>query len=214
MYIVYKRTSPSGNSYVGYTKFSLMERWEHTLNDLKHKNTPMANAIRKYGPAKWQHEILLETDNKHLACDMEIKMIEKFGDYNLAKGGTGGDTGRNSDPVKKAKQAKTLSEHWHNLPESEKQIRIKANIETRRKNGTLGNSNPKYGEDHGNWNGYWYIAGKPYMTSKEAANLTNLNESTIIDLCVHKVDKIYKRGSKMVAKGKTPRQCGHYKGMK
>jgi len=211
MYIVYKHTSPSGHSYVGYTKLSLERRWKNKINELKNASTPLAHALRKYGTDNWEHEILYETDSKEEAEDKEIELIAIYGYYNVAKGGTGGDTGLNNNPDKIKKQAKSLSKHWHSLPEEEKERRIMASIESRRRNGTLGNNNPKFGSEHGNWSGYWVVNHKKYVTIKDAINETGLNESTIIDLCVRKTDKVYTKSSKMVQKGKTPRQCGHYK---
>lgn len=214
MYIVYKRTSPSGHSYIGYTKDSLMGRWQTSVKELKDKSTPLAHAIRKYGADQWKHEVLFETDDVELAHKMEIELIAQFGYYNLAKGGSGGNTGRNGEPAKIAKQAKSLSEHWKCLPEEEKQRRISASIASRIENGTLGNNSPRYGEDHGNWSGFWVVHNIPYLTLIDATTSTGLNESTIIDLCIRSVDKVYVRGSKLVEKGKTPRQCGHYKKVK
>lgn len=213
-YIVYCHESPSGGKYVGYTKYTLEERWQHKINELKYSSTPLANAIRKYGTANWNHSVLFETSDINEAYKMEKYYISQMGYYNVAKGGDGGDTGLNGDLQKIEKQAKSLSEHWKSLGEDERQRRINASIETRRKNGTLGNNRPKTKEEHGNWSGYWYVNNVPYTTSREAAELTGLNESTILDLCVRKTDKVWVRGSKMVAKGKTPRECGHYKGMK
>ena len=213
-YIVYCHESPSGGKYIGYTKYTLEERWQHKLNELKNASTPLAHAIRKYGADNWNHSVLFETEIKEEAHTMERRFIAEMGYYNIAKGGDGGDTGMNADPDKIAKQAQSLSDHWKSLDISEKQRRVDASIDTRKKNGTLGNCNPKTKEDHGNWSGYWYINNVPYTTSREAADLTNLNESTIIDLCVHKTDKVWVRASKMVEKGKTPRECGHYKDTK
>lgn len=211
MYIVYKHTSPSGHAYVGYTKYTLQERWDHKINELKNASTPLAHALRKYGTDNWKHEILYETQSKSDAMNKEIELIARYGYYNVAKGGIGGDTGMNGDPNKIKKQAEALSKHWQSLSEEQKENRIKASIETRRRNGTLGNCNPRAGSDHGNWSGYWVVNYKKYATLKEAVRETGLNESTIVDLCVKKTDKIYRKGSKVVEKGKTPRQCGHYK---
>lgn len=212
MYIVYQRTSPSGHSYIGYTSLTLMERWKHTVNELRNKSTPLAHAIRKYGPDSWQHQVLFETHDEKEAHDMEIKLIAELGHYNLAQGGNGGNTGRNHEPAKRKKQGQAISNHWKSLDIDEKSRRIRKSIESRIKNGTLGNNNPQYAEKHGKWSGYWFINGTPYKTSKEAAKMSGLNESTVIDLCVHHTDKVYKRSSPYVEKGKTPRQCGYYKG--
>lgn len=211
MYIVYKHTSPSGKSYIGYTSKTLNERWVDKIRELRHRNTPLARALRKYSPETWTHETLFESPDKEAVLNYEISMISVHGDYNVAKGGNGGDTGRNGEPEKIAKQAKSLSEHWKSLTEEEKQRRIEASLNTRKENGTLGNCNPKRKESHGNWSGYWIVRGVKYTTSREAADKSGLNEFTVIDLCVHRVDVPAKRSSKLVLKGKTPRESGFYK---
>src|SRR5260221_442891 len=96
-YIVYKRTSPSGHAYVGYTSDTLMNRWKGCVCELLAGNakTPLAHAIRKHGSDTWKHEILFETNNSQEALDAEMVYISLLGYYNLAKGGTGGNTGRN-----------------------------------------------------------------------------------------------------------------------
>jgi hypothetical protein len=101
-YIVYKRTSPSGNSYVGYTKLELMERWRECIKDLSHSpHLPLAKAIKKYGHDNWIHEILFETYDKELACSKEIEYIRLYGYYNIAPGGSGGLIGTGQ-----------LGKHW------------------------------------------------------------------------------------------------------
>jgi hypothetical protein len=191
--------------------YTLESRWKQKIKELRHKTTPLAYALRKYHPDKWTHKVLLETESLQEATDYEIEMISKIGYYNLAKGGTGGNTGRNHEPAKIKKQAKSLSKHWKSLPEEEKQRRINANVEAKRRNGTLGFKFHQTKEKHGNWDGYWYIFNKRYTTLLEAANAINADQSTIIDLCIRKVDKIWARDTKYVSKGNTPRDMGHYK---
>lgn len=210
-YIVYQRTSPSGNCYIGYTKQTLMERWKQTQRDLENATTPLAHAIRKYGVDTWTHTVLFETNNKQLALDMEVKYINERGYYNLAKGGTGGNTGRNHEPEKIKKQAKSLSNHWKQLSQEEKDRRIDANVASRKLNGTSGNNNPRYGIEHGNHTGLWVCAGVEYVTLADAVIGTGANQSSIIDLCVKRVDKPTVGRSKYITKGKTPRECGWYK---
>lgn len=212
-YIVYKRTSPSGNAYIGYTSADLMVRWKERINEVKGTTLPLAHAIKKYGTKDWTHEILFKTDCVEKAKTKEIEYIEQYGYYNVAKGGNGGNTGRNHEPEKIKRQAKTLSEHWKNLPKKEKERRIKKSMEVRIKNGTMGNNNPYFGIKHGNWNGYWFINNIKYTTIQEAANGAGMNQSTVLDLCVRKVDQVWSIGSKFIEKGKTPRQCGCYKGI-
>lgn len=211
MYIVYKHTSPSNHSYIGYTKHSIQFRWHQKVAELKNKKTPLAHALMKYDPSLWTHDILFETDDLQEALDSEVVYISLYGYYNLASGGNGGDTGRNCEAEKIAKQAKSLSETWKSVSEDERARRFRLSIETRRKNGTLGNNNPNYGEDHGNWSGYWYVAGIKYKTYNDAISGSGLNGSTVVDMCIKKVDTPAKRKSKLLRRGETPRQRGYYK---
>lgn len=188
-----------------------MQRWYDRVNEVKGTALPLAHAINKYGADHWTHEILFETDSLEEALAKEIEFIAAYGYYNVAKGGNGGNTGRNHEPEKIRKQAVALSKHWHALPEEEKQRRIAANIRQRIKNGTLGNSNPRTGCDHGQWRGNWIINGVKYTTLSEAGTATGLNQSTILDYCVRKTDRVYPRGSTHIRPGTTPRQNMCYK---
>lgn len=212
-YIVYQRTSPSGHCYIGYTKQSLMERWKQTIHDTKNTKTPLANAIRKYGTDVWKHEILFETSDKKHALEMEIKYINERGYYNIAKGGDGGNTGRNAEPEKIAKQAASLSKHWAELPQEEKDRRVYANAATRKRHGTYGDMSKciQYGINHGNHSGMWICAGIEYTTLADAVAGTGANQSTVMDLCSKRVDVPARMTSKFLTKGKTPRECGWYK---
>jgi hypothetical protein len=210
-YIVYKRISPPGHAYVGYTSGDLMKRWRAKINEVKGTSLPLANALQKYGTACWKHEIILTTQNIDLAKQTEIEMIAKCGYYNIAKGGDGGDTGRNKEQSKRDKHSKDMVLLWKGLSQEEKDNRALASINTRIKNETLGNCNPLTGTKHGNWSGWWVISNKRYETISDACNALNINQSTIMDLCVRKVDRTWTRSSKLVDKNKTPRQMGHYK---
>lgn len=86
VYIVYKRTSPAGLHYIGYTSCGLMKRWRVCVEELlrKGRKSPLANAIREHGHDNWQHEILFETDNKDEALDAEIVYISLLGQYNIS----------------------------------------------------------------------------------------------------------------------------------
>lgn len=212
-YIVYQRTSPSGNCYIGYTKQSLMGRWKQTIRDTKNTTTPLSHAIRKYGADVWQHEVLFETTDQEQALDMEIKYINERGHYNIAAGGSGGNTGRNHELEKIAKQAASLSKHWYDLPQEEKDRRTAANIATRKRNGTYRKSHghEASGTSHGMHNGMWICANVEYTTLVEAVTGTGANQSSIVELCVKRVDKICVSKSKYITKGKTPRECGWYK---
>lgn len=95
-YCVYKHTSLiSKKSYIGYTCSGIMGRWKTHIRDVNQgRSTHLCNAIRKYGADQWEHTVLFETDDKDIAQQKEIELIEKYdtfnNGYNLTRGGDGG----------------------------------------------------------------------------------------------------------------------------
>lgn len=94
--IIYKITNRITNlSYIGYTKYSLQERWgQHQGKALKNnKNIKFHNAIRKYGTECWDLEIIDTVNTPEEAKDKEILLIEQhntyYKGYNSTKGGDG-----------------------------------------------------------------------------------------------------------------------------
>ena len=100
--IIYKRTSPSGKSYIGQTiKENLRNNAWNNLNK-SYAGVLVDNARRKYGPEKFSYEVLfsiesIDKDSVQIALDeKEIYYIEKYKTYdpdfgyNLCEGGRGG----------------------------------------------------------------------------------------------------------------------------
>jgi group I intron endonuclease len=103
MGVIYKHTNKiNGHMYIGYSTYSMEKRWKEHIRDCKcvnHKayNTHFYNALRKYGPDVFDHELLEE-------CSDEIEVLkerEKYwiayyntyedrDNYNLTPGGDGG----------------------------------------------------------------------------------------------------------------------------
>ena len=109
---IYKHTSPTLKYYIGYSKKGMEMRWkEHVASATKNSITHFSNAIRKYGPDNFRHEILAEAETKIEALDIERFYIAWFQSnnnhygYNMTKGGVGGDTmsGRNHSEETKQK---------------------------------------------------------------------------------------------------------------
>lgn len=97
-YLVYKATSPSGKSYIGMTKKTLLERQkEHEWHSKSNKRKKIFHsALQKY-EYKFVWEVLVEGLTKQEAEEKEINYISslktinrEFG-YNQAKGGMSGD---------------------------------------------------------------------------------------------------------------------------
>jgi group I intron endonuclease len=100
-YYIYRITNKiSGKCYIGKAK-DYSKRWlEHKRNVKDGKQHPLYDAIRKYGLENFLFEVLLETV-ENLVDKQEktiIKMLSKYPlGYNLAEGGTGGDTTKHWD---------------------------------------------------------------------------------------------------------------------
>jgi len=97
-YLVYKHTSPSGHSYIGYTYRGMMIRWKDEVSDSKYyikMNPKFYSALRKYpNEVQWIHEILINNiPTLEEAKNLEILCIFYFdtfvNGYNSTIGGDG-----------------------------------------------------------------------------------------------------------------------------
>lgn len=86
----------NGKKYVGQTKRPLAIRWtQHKADSKRGRNTPLYNAIRKYGVEAFTIEVLTLCDNRDMMDSAEKSYIRlyrtkdrNFG-YNLTDGGEG-----------------------------------------------------------------------------------------------------------------------------
>ena len=93
-YLVYKHTSPSGKSYIGYTK-------DYNKRCAVHRQPASGciafyRAIQLYGWDSFDHEILAENLSFDQATALEIQLIAEHGTlapggYNLRAGGQGSE---------------------------------------------------------------------------------------------------------------------------
>ena len=108
---VYEIRNSNGWSYIGCSK-NIERRWnEHrkSLENNSHINPHLQNAWNKYGESEFEWNVLLELDSENTMFLEEAKMIESSDMlYNIAKGGTGGDTFTNNP--NKEEYRKNLSE--------------------------------------------------------------------------------------------------------
>lgn len=121
--IIYKATNTiNGKYYIGKTTTTLEKRIKaHKIASSK-KKWVFYNAINKYGFDSFKWEVLAECADIESLNNLEIKLIEENTDgYNIAKGGTGGDTFTNNpnkevlrENVSKFHKNKTLSEDHKN----------------------------------------------------------------------------------------------------
>jgi hypothetical protein len=88
-YSIYKLTSPSGRSYVGFTGQSVAERWrQHVARAMRGARHPLCAAIRKYGADRFVVETLSEYGGADLALRAEVDCIAELTNaYNISPGG-------------------------------------------------------------------------------------------------------------------------------
>lgn len=117
-YSIYKLTSPSGRSYVGFTGQPVEERWrQHAARAAKGARNPLCAAIRKYGRDAFVVETLAVYDGLDEALRAEVAAITELTNaYNVSPGGDyDGGTGSArfkellSDPVWRAAYSARLS---------------------------------------------------------------------------------------------------------
>lgn len=127
MYVIYKITNTvNGKSYIGQHKYN------NELNPMgKYKGSGVIlhRAYKKYGEENFTIEILYRRIRDKQTIDaMEVYAIEKYKpEYNIAKGGSGGDTFSGASEEDKMARRKRLSESlknakWHYTTESLKRI--------------------------------------------------------------------------------------------
>lgn len=91
MSLIYMRTSPSGKSYIGQTKFTEIIRWKQhcqAANNINSKeyHLPLSYAIRKYGQENFTVKILEENIPTEKINERERFYIELYKTYDSKKG--------------------------------------------------------------------------------------------------------------------------------
>lgn len=116
-WIVYEHIFPNGKRYIGITSKKPQVRWAKG-NGYKKENSPMYNAILKYGWDNIEHNILFVNLTKEEASQKEKELIAKFKTnitkygpnfgYNLTDGGEGTLGHKSSEKVKEANRKRLL----------------------------------------------------------------------------------------------------------
>lgn len=112
--LIYKHTSPSGNSYIGKSIDTMQERFnQHIKSAEKGDDYSFQCAIRKYGPENFTSEIVEDNILENLLNEKERYYIHFFDTYkkgyNMTEGGEGGDTFSKLSKEKQNKIKKIMS---------------------------------------------------------------------------------------------------------
>jgi group I intron endonuclease len=101
MYKLYQITNTvNGKSYIGITKLSINERWNVHISNSRNPKYPLHLAISKYGPNSFTLTLLEENQDRKVISELEEPTIQRLNThitqhgYNVAKGGYGGDLGK------------------------------------------------------------------------------------------------------------------------
>lgn len=99
---VYKLTSPSGKSYIGFTAQAVKSRWNDHRSAWKRGTRDIAklcSAFDKYDPyvSDWTVTVLFESQDRDAALKAEQLLIQEYNTlqegYNVIPGGTAGRLG-------------------------------------------------------------------------------------------------------------------------
>lgn len=138
-YVYLVTNTINGKQYVGKTMKSVERRWRSHCKG--GDNTPIQNAIRKYGVESFTVETLYETNDENVLAKAEQICIEELGTrrpegYNLTAGGEGVLGLKHTEETKKAmsvaRTGHVFSEE-HNRKISESRNGITFSDETKRK---------------------------------------------------------------------------------
>ena len=104
--IIYKITNKvNGNFYIGKTSKTADERFKRHFYNHKHGNTYLYRAMRKYGFDNFQIEIVEKTN---FLNEREIFWISELSpEYNMTKGGDGGNTSFSPNFIESLKKRPT-----------------------------------------------------------------------------------------------------------
>lgn len=172
--ILYETTNElNGKYYIGVHKVIGKENYFGSGTILK-------KAITKYGPDNFFRETLMEFDNETDAYEAEkeivnIDMVKNKNSYNIMLGGGNPPTLRGKDHP------------WYGSGKNHPLCGFKHTEEFKesRRIANTGEGNPNYGKKGKDSHAakLWYINGKLFYTSKEAADFFGVHRSTINRWC-------------------------------
>jgi group I intron endonuclease len=145
------KNKENGKEYIGLTKRLLDSRWKQHINESLRKgsweyNTPLGNAIKKYGKDNFEVFVLevckteTELKEKEIKLIFERKSLSKYGGYNLSEGGDGRLGYKLSEEVKNKIRLGNLGKKMS--AESRSKMSIAAKIRS------VGKPSPMQGKKH------------------------------------------------------------------
>lgn len=134
-YIIYKLTSPSAKSYIGWTSRTFKDRLRHHKSDAKKgKQTKLSKAIRKYSFESFTKEIVYQTNNLEESYNKEKEYIQEFDSikngYNISIGGELAHLGckhteESKNKIRIARAKQIVLTGWRHTEEAKEKIKIK-----------------------------------------------------------------------------------------
>jgi group I intron endonuclease len=151
MFVYCIKNKVNGKEYVGLTKRTIDSRWkQHIQESLRlgswEYNTPLGNAIKKYGKDSFDISILkecgsiLELKEEEKRFISVRKSLSKYGGYNLTEGGDGRFGYKLSEETKNKLRSFNLGKKMSK--ESKEKMSIAAKIRT------FGKPSPMEGKKH------------------------------------------------------------------
>ena len=120
---VYKLTSPSNKSYIGFTSRDYKLRFKEHCGaaeryDSSQPKSKLLPALQKYNDySKWDVDLLYECEDEQEALDMEIFLIQEYNTinegYNILKGGQKGFSGLTLSEEHKEKLSEAKTKYWN-----------------------------------------------------------------------------------------------------
>lgn len=226
-YIVYQLTSPSGKIYIGMSGKTLEDRIRVHLIDRQRlinrgKHLPrFYSALGKYPIDQWTQRVLYEGLTKEVAQHHERTLIATLNTqdptygYNMADGGTGGNTGRNGEKAKREQHSvrmKLMNQDPNYVKNriEKGQATMRDNPEQFKVNAEKRRMKLRRSSNHQNHTGLWVVRNVQYGSLREAVAGSGISESTIVNFC-NKPDVVAKCTNKYLTKGTTPREHGFYR---
>lgn len=124
--IIYKRTSPSGKSYIGKTFLQEQERWKQHVSEANRgeKLTKLNKAIKKYGGENFSVEILESCLEEPELSEREKYYISYYTLEELKAHGNIASANKRKQPILQYSLDGVLLREWLSLSEAGRALQI------------------------------------------------------------------------------------------